>query len=173
MSDSDKPSRHGTRVGGASRTADVRPSAGQAPTAAPNPGSNKVRTHSADGARSFADLCRRHPERHEQARTFGQRLTVLLMYGNYPAAQRLVVEAEAAMEEQPDVYQCTMADIGLTLRNANALEKYLGIVTVNDARGVTVADLLGVPNFGLKEVEEFQRCLGEAIQKDKQRRAVE
>ncbi len=57
-----------------------------------------------------------------------------------------------------DKLEMSTAEIGLSVRTTNCLEER-GIFTVNDLLRCTPDDLLDIPNFGEKTLEEVYRAL--------------
>jgi len=70
-------------------------------------------------------------------------------------------QSELATQDMQQRLEMSTAEIGLAVRTTNCLEDR-GIFTVDDLLRCTREDLLSIPNFGDKTLEEVYRAL-EAI----------
>jgi len=71
-----------------------------------------------------------------------------------------ISEAQEGLHHSPVAakLRLSVAEIGLSLRTVNYLQQR-GIQTVNELLHCTPAELLRIPNFGAKTLEQVYRCL--------------
>jgi DNA-directed RNA polymerase subunit alpha len=66
--------------------------------------------------------------------------------------------AELAQQDMEEKLDMSIAEIGLSVRTTNCLEEH-GILTVRDLLQRRPKDLLAIPNFGEKTLEEVYKAL--------------
>ena len=80
------------------------------------------------------------------AETYGRRVTLLLTKGHFPAALRVVEEAERTHGRARE-WDTSFAELGLDPHTSAALNK-AGLFTPNDVRCETVKSLQEIRNIG-------------------------
>lgn len=83
---------------------------------------------------------------------------VALQANDKPRALAAIERAFCAADPAHDL-DSPVAALGLPVRTVNALES-LGILTVRALQAVSDAELLAVPGFGQKTIEEIREALG-------------
>ncbi len=68
-----------------------------------------------------------------------------------------------------DLLDCSLAEIGVSVRTCNALDEYMNVLTVRGVLMQTVDKLSVVPNFGPKAtIEVFQKITAAAVKRTRQ-----
>lgn len=94
------------------------------------------------------------------AERYGRQVALELLGRNRPAAIHVVDQALQALDppKKSEFYSRPLADI-LDVKLANALERNLNLLTVEDVLGVEQSLLLTIPNFGMTSLAQLAWAL--------------
>jgi hypothetical protein len=86
----------------------------------------------------------------EAIETWARKIALQIAHGNRTAAHDLVDKGVAQMHalDRSPLLSTSLAEVGVPNRLANALERYLGVTTIDGLLGTPTGELLTIPSFG-------------------------